>query len=733
MKLHLVSEARPIPWERLNEHEQKWIREADEWMKSVVEDAKRAKPTAGEIDQHKSGRVLFIDGPRGAGKTSLLLTLLEHWRNKPAQRDAEEATLDFEKLRVLLPILDFDPLPRGMPLHGWLLEPWRNVASKLDKDATSGADGKDLIEMWSDVFERVVLGWSQVAIEGKGVVEKALAYQEQASGWVDTHDRWCDLVNAAVCRIHKCSTKGCKAAHPYAFIIAIDDVDLQVEQVPYLIHAIRLLHHPNVVYVLTGHMEHLRFVVELDYIRQHSIRLGVAQCLNTQDAPDRRDAAEKIKSYSRTLRDALIEKAIPAHATLSLSELTFEQILKMRIDVDGRVKNVTDQFDGAWKPILEHEEAGKLPVATARRAQHAIDRHLRPISEGKDPRAVSFFADLCGASLDDQKPKEYLASLRGQLTTQLGPVLRTWEGDRLLIKLMEQAVFKFDPFDGDDVRLGADANRVAIAQLAVEKKLFKAPALDWRPVAGVLATEVEWKSGVPGITGYALFHWPWFNRPTVPEVLEFKQIAEDIRSATESASDRINLPDELLVKWLSQNISWQHKRKGTGAPAMKNLSAVALELKRLCDEKSTQDKSLSDEAQRWVREIAVMAAPYFGLPDGMAARLLREFEDQKLLENRKSVEDEERRIVEDAIIAGHEGTPGGRDRKNKGDEEPNSTQFNKAVEDFLTKRRAILDNHAWWKWKDAPRDPTGDGAPQPPEPVSNGPSAGENVTRGSGP
>ncbi len=138
MTSRLVSEARPIAWECLSGKERGLIEKgADVWIKAVVDDAARKKVPVDAIDERRSGRVLFIDGPRGAGKTSLLLTILKRWRNGSKTTDANEKGPCNENLRVLLPVLDFDPLPPGMPLHGWLIEAWRKEVREVGQEALS--------------------------------------------------------------------------------------------------------------------------------------------------------------------------------------------------------------------------------------------------------------------------------------------------------------------------------------------------------------------------------------------------------------------------------------------------------------------------------------------------------------------------------------------------------------------------------------------------------------------
>lgn len=577
-----------------------------------------------------------------------------------------------------------------MPLHGWLLEPWRNEARRHDKNPGGCADGKNLTELWADVFERAVLGWSQATVEGKGIVEKALAYEEQASGWVDMHNRWHELVNAAVCGAHRCSSKGCRAGHPVVFIIAIDDVDLQVEQVPHLLHAIRLLHHPNVAYVLTGHMEHLRFVLELDYIRRHESNHRHVEHSAVRDLSDR------IRSYSCLLRDALLEKALPSHATLSLPLLSLDSVLSMPTGSDGIILTVKGALGKPWDDFAIPMK--DLGIVTARHAQHAIDKHLHTPRMEDEAVAIKFIADVCGTTVDDRGR----VRLRGRLTTHLGPVFQTWEGDRLSIQLRDQPRFALQrQFNEAEFQIDEEANRAAIIQFAVEENLVDAPGLVWSPDAGVVTTDVRWKSNVDTVDGNALFHWPWLVRPTVTDVLKLGEVAEQMKRGAGEGIDRDNLSQEMIVVWLRQNIEWMCQQEGLSDDyyaSLRTLNEIAASLKRLCQ----KGNSFGLEARRWVRELVVMTAPYFGLPDEAASSLRKALESQGLVPDCKKIKEEEHDMVMNAIVVWRLDTARNLGRSFEGKDGPSSPKFDEAVTDFLNKRQEMSKDNDWWAWRDSP-------------------------------
>jgi hypothetical protein len=659
--LRMVSDARALDWEELSNFERTLIRnDIDPWLRSIFEDAIKKVSPDEPFEDGRRGRVLFIDGPRGAGKTSFLLTLLKLWR-----RDREDAARTPADTQIAIPpppepipelkvlrLLDFDPLPEDLPIHGWLLEPWRKLLEQPLPTADDQAGREDLLDQLSVVFERAVIGWSKVRPQG-GAVQKALAYQEQASGWVDTYGKWVSFVNAVVCQYAGCHESDCRKRHRRLFVVAIDDVDLQVEQIPSLLHAIRLLRHPRVLYVLTGDYVHLRFCVELDYAARH-VNLGRSRNSQGESLIDAHQSL-KIQRHSDKLSSALLEKAIPDHSRCTLPYLALPDVLLFSRN-GKRVEDILDRvtWNMIWaepsvdstaepKPSTAEEKkatpavnatasrtalelARPLQFVTARRAQHAVDR-LDPSPNDKLTHQLNFIGDLCETSVEQAADNTYHFLLSGKLTTVHGSGLHAWRGDRLRVILSGRPELVFEPESQDRPplpRTGAEAHGAFILQLLTETNdRISAASLQWNPDEGIIRTEVEWNTGSAAVTNVAVFHWPWLARIRASSLHELKSISDTIalRASGFGADD---LDEEMLVEWFKHNILWHLAITNGKSPTVGDVrtiktisqfTAILKELQESATGGARQDIDL------WAIDLQVMTAPYWGLPAALAEKL----------------------------------------------------------------------------------------------------------------
>ena len=156
-RMEPAGDSRPIRFEALLDHEKELILRANSLLRGIQNDANRSRSSSVDdpwaiVDHNRRHRVIMISGPRGSGKTSLMLTLLagwraawtEDWKSVAAPQYCEDAELLFRDMAsVVRPLkpLDFDPLPPDLPLYGWIVEAFRPLVRWLANDGQPGSRG----------------------------------------------------------------------------------------------------------------------------------------------------------------------------------------------------------------------------------------------------------------------------------------------------------------------------------------------------------------------------------------------------------------------------------------------------------------------------------------------------------------------------------------------------------------------------------------------------------------
>jgi len=652
--LHLVSGARPLA--RPSSYEVKRLEEVRTWIaREVLDDAMRPRKRQAQIDERRKGRILVVDGERGAGKTSFMLTMLERWQGPRSNTQKESWEEPIDGFKVLFPVLDFDPLPEGMPLHAWLLEPWR---FHLKNDLGHRIPCEDLHEKLADLVDKAILGWTPAAkASDAGITARALAYREQTSGWAEMRDTWRAFVDAVVCRSEKCTMEPGHGDHKALFVIAIDDLDLQVEQIPNLLKAIRLLEHPNLLYILTGHLAHLKFAVELDYRGRHERIAGPLE---------KKQQVEDIGRWSDRLAHALVHKTLPEHATVHLPFLKLSDVCEFDLGENdtgsGGRRLVKERLGNNAEKLLKEPWASSIRFVTARKAQYAIDRRLPDGAPANADTLLAFLAALCGTDLRPRAmkaipdPSESTTSkdfaIRGRLTTVLSQRLRVLRGDRLRIILHDQPRFAFEPdFTPKTREEGDEANRAAVVQLVTEglEPLYGSTArqLHWNPDAGILVTEVDWRWH--GQAAIARFHWPWLTRLTAKQVLDLQVVAERFAEQVEHGTSA-ELADLFLAHWLLEAI---RLAGGATDDALPELATFSTSLGKFYEAAASNVKA---DIRDWARQLLILTAPYMGLKTelawGLRSALVSETSKVASELQPKDIKDWQDRTVADAIEAG---------------------------------------------------------------------------------
>lgn len=312
----LAADARPIPIDELDKYQRERMREFLDLV-NAMRDENRGRPADpidpppwAQVELHRTRRVLMLDAERGAGKTSILLTLLDGWNR--------QETLDPwkpEDTRVRpLPRQDFDPHPENIHAYAWLVLAFRDLARWIDNTRRVSGRDKSLTEKWGELYGAALLGWSDRALDGAIGKDLDAFVVDQLQGqnsWQDLPGKWkhfLDEVLKELEHLNELSPSGLLA-------LPIDDLDLHPSMAGQLLLAVRLLYHPRLLIVLAGEQPHLQEVFQVE-LYQKALRGGSLP----GSAPQQRFET------AGTLSRALIDKVIPPSHRISLRRLRLEEL-----------------------------------------------------------------------------------------------------------------------------------------------------------------------------------------------------------------------------------------------------------------------------------------------------------------------------------------------------------------------------------------------------------------------
>jgi hypothetical protein len=653
------AEARPIDLEKLAAFERDVLRDINERVDAarLEEHPPRHEDSWwSNIDPARTGRVIVIDGDRGTGKTSLLLTILNQWlagwrggqadhsgssENK-AVRDLENSLRNTGKHVRPLRTLDFDPLPDGLPVHAWLLQPWKKVIDQLAVYGTAGSAAEtqtDLAERWSTLFHRAAAGWVGSAPPNPNMLERVLDTGEQALAWFVLQQQWQAFVDDVFTRVAGLGTPSGKllgAPDPHCVIVVpIDDVDLECERLPEVLHALRLFRHHRVVYLLTAHVDHALEVLKLDYIGRHMKLVRNAPRADSYEAVGATSSA--IVSRSEVLATAQLNKTFPSVNRIPVTGLSLSETLEFYWEAHGSLMAVLNGFtppidalgplsfsaasalgDDEQQAVLERGAAGASP--DLRSSPSPLGDALSEISRVRDLQEITTFRTLQqGLEIPAENP---LHSAVGALTGlsvagQTGEKFRIDEAAELVLlpKIGWSSPVSFGSVQtaGDLVaRVGRpqgpfrSAANLYLAIMLKELRVVDAPNVNLdRNFRGFVWT--YWDLPLLGRRRRFAFRWPWVKVPTLLQIHCTTNWWRDfvVPKATSERDSHM----ALLEWWITLQLSWL---EGKACPSERLTLAETFPaaVKKLqCDLKA--DKEKLEELNLWIGELRYMALPEF--------------------------------------------------------------------------------------------------------------------------
>ena len=345
----------------------------------------------------RRNNVIMIDGVRGAGKTSLLLTLLAGWSSpeifEPVGRK-EEFQRMMGTVRALKSI-DFDPLPPDLPIYNWIIQAFhplvREVGGKSALGFTEPPEQEEIEDTLSGKYRALhhaaAVGWTtgllRQQLERDGD-EFLLWQQEQQLHWQALQSKWQQFLDKLLQKLEDASPTDPSDKLPRGGIIVlpIDDLDLQAARTRELLLAIRVLRHDRLAYILTGDTEGTDLALKTSFHRDFT--RGIK---NMSD-----DFLDRIMESTQDLGPKLRQKTIPSSQIFKIGGLNIEDFNIWRPRENE--KTIGDVLDNLW---LETEETEPRKFSEFLCKRHSTEKTKLPF------RALQNFFDRWNGKSDDNE------------------------------------------------------------------------------------------------------------------------------------------------------------------------------------------------------------------------------------------------------------------------------------------------------------------------------------------
>ena len=382
-------------------------------------------------EEDRRNNVIMIDGVRGAGKTSLLNTLLKGWHCpkffEPIEKEKEFQKMN-EIIRALDPI-DFDPLPPDLPIYNWIIQAFHPlvemVGGKGGLDFTEPPENEEIDETLSVKYHALhhaaAVGWTTGLLqqELKTDGENFLLWQrEQQLNWQKLGTKWRQFLDVLLQKLEAASLNdpNDKLPRDGIIVLPIDDLDLQAERTRELLLAIRVLRHDRLAYILTGDTEGTDLALMTSFHREFT--RGIKNISE--------EFLDKIEKVTQDLGPKLRQKTIPSSQIFKIGGLNLEDVKKWSPHKNG--KTIGDLLDDLWLSMEDTEpkkfseflreryanEKIRLPF---RALQNFLDRWNGNNAKSVDNEGIAEFLKI---AIENPKEEENTVGVEGWVGSHPG-------------------------------------------------------------------------------------------------------------------------------------------------------------------------------------------------------------------------------------------------------------------------------------------------------------------------
>ena len=333
----LRPEAHPIAWAKQTYHQRVGLEKLLKSLRVAVNQLPAHSVAIHDehdypLAQHdRFSRMMFLDGRRGTGKTSLDLTLVDILN---PQCDDSRYEGGYEVLSVarqirnrviVLDSLAMEPLPAGTPILSAILARIDRAAHRLgvprnrrrgllDDDISENKNYKEFYHLRSQIARSLDsnlagrgshLDREQYGVEVMNQEEDRLCLPERLA-------RSLNLLSLAISKELRIPRgRDDREDKPFLFLVRVDDIDLNPDRCLELLQLLRHYSVPQLFFVLTGQRELVENIVRSQICSHYSKAGDVSSGLSSVDT-------EKLRQRLAEVALANIQKIIPNVVELPL-------------------------------------------------------------------------------------------------------------------------------------------------------------------------------------------------------------------------------------------------------------------------------------------------------------------------------------------------------------------------------------------------------------------------------
>lgn len=300
----LRPEARPLAWQALDVSQKGALRELAKWLECAVDDVGRLPAPQSEdwefwLDPNRSSRIVMLEGERGSGKTTALLSFVKacHSFGQPDRRpeetgypeDLRPKLEEFAKRTVWLEPIDMEPMSPVANLLASILVRIESSVHSLQNRNRSPTHGTTMGGVLPGSFDigpddpmlELVRFESDIALSWEGNIHerKAQLDPDIYATEVLRSERARLSLNKRLNKLLDSLTRSLPGKLNPIFVLPIDDFDLSPAKAVTFLRLLRMFSVPRLFFIVLGHEPMTRMVFGLYFIGE---LMGVAYPANPE-------------------------------------------------------------------------------------------------------------------------------------------------------------------------------------------------------------------------------------------------------------------------------------------------------------------------------------------------------------------------------------------------------------------------------------------------------------------